>query len=112
MDTKTKEIFDGSEKLQAHIENQIPKHHPESPEYKFSKKIYWKLENASLVLVERNREWFEAAKIKLQEAWDAIQQTRENIHSTAPMPTSILEIPESETKQISMPKKTLKDWFV
>jgi hypothetical protein len=113
MDTKTNKIFDDPEKLQAHIENQIPKHHPEAPEYKFSKKIHWKLENASLVLVERNREWFEAAKTKLQEAWDAIQQTRENIHSTAPIPISIIEIPEQETKQISMPKKTtLKDWFV
>jgi hypothetical protein len=112
MDTETKEIFDEPEQLQAHIENQIPKYHPEAPEYKFSKKIHWKLENASLVLVERNREWFEAAKIKLQEAWDAIQQTRENILSTAPIPTSILEISEPETKQISVPKKTLKDWFV
>ena len=113
MDTKTNEIFDDPEKLQAHIQNQIPKFHPESPDYKFSKKIYWKLENASLVLVERNREWFEAAKPKLQEAWDAIEQTRENIHSTAPIPISILEIPEPETKQISIPKKTtLKDWFV
>jgi hypothetical protein len=110
--TETKEIFETPEQFLANIQAQIPKTHPESPEYKFAKKIYWKLETASLVLVERNRKWFEAAKIKLQEAWDAIQQTRENIHSTTPMPTSILEIPEPETKQISMPKKTLKDWFV
>jgi hypothetical protein len=97
-----------------HIDKQIPKNHPEAPEYKFSKKIYWKLENASLVYVERNRAWFEAAKPKLEEVWQTIQQTREIIESTAPLPQQEPE-PDSRTITLSSDsiskKKSLKDWF-
>ena len=118
MDIKTNEFFDHPHILEEHINNQIPKNHPEAPEYKLSKKIYWKLENASLVYVERNREWFKAAQQKLQEVWQTIQHTRDIINSTVPLP-----IPSSEQdttmKQISIPssncskkiQKSLKDWF-
>ena len=84
--TQTKEIFETPEQFLANIQAQIPKTHPESPEYKFAKKIYWKLETASLILVERNRHWFEAAKPRLQEAWEAIEQARQQL----PPPQSIL----------------------
>jgi len=110
MDIKTNQFFDHPNTLQEHIDNQIPKNHPEAPEYKLSKKIYWKLENASLLFVQRNREWMEAAKPRLQEVWQTIQQTRDNINSTAPLP-----IPSSEQetrKHISISSsKNLKDWF-
>lgn len=133
IDVKTNEFFDNLEDLQEHIDKQIPKSHPEYPEYKYSKKIYWKLENSSLVYVERNREWFEAAKTKLQEVWETIQQTRIQIQSIAP------SIQDSDTKHISIHpssssnhrpssfsnsslnsssnflknnQKSLKDWFV
>ena len=113
IDTHTNELFDNPQSLQAHIEKQIPKNHPEAPEYKFSKKIYWKLENASLVYVERNRAWFEAAKPKLEEVWKTIQQTREIIDSTAPL--FLQQEPDSKTITLSSnpnpTKKNLKDWF-
>jgi hypothetical protein len=114
IDIKTNEIFNHPNTLQEHIDKQIPKNHPEAPEYKFSKKIYWKLENASLVYVERNRAWFEAAKPKLEEVWQTIQQTREIIESTAPLPQQKQE-PDSKTITLSsnsiLKKKSLKDWF-
>ena len=56
--TQTKEIFETPEQFLENIQTKIPKTHPEAPEYKFVKKIYWKLETASLILVERNRNWF------------------------------------------------------
>jgi len=110
MDIQTNELFDNPQTLQEHIDKQIPPNHPEAPDYKFSKKIYWKLEDASLVYVERNRAWFEAAKSKLEEVWQTIEQTRQIIQSTAPP----LSQQEPDTKQItvsSKPKKSLKDWF-
>ena len=90
--TETKEIFETPEQFLANIQAQIPKTHPESPEYKFAKKIYWKLETASLILVERNRHWFEAAKPRLQEAWEAIEQARQQL----PPPQSILSTAPSQ----------------
>jgi hypothetical protein len=90
--TETKEIFETPEQFLANIQAQIPKTHPEAPEYKFAKKIYWKLETASLILVERNRHWFEAAKPRLQEAWEAIEQARQQL----PPPQSILSTAPSQ----------------
>ena len=127
IDIKSNEYFDNLDDLQHHIDKQIPKNHPEAKEYTFSKKIHWKLENTSLIYVERNREWFEAAKPKLQEVWETIQQIRLQIQSITP------SVQEPDTKQISIPypsrscpssnpcpssnslpknQKSLKDWFV
>jgi len=107
--TETKEIFETPEQFLEHIQAQIPRTHPEAPEYKVAKKIYWKLETASLVLVERNRQWFEAAKPKLQEAWEAIElarqqlpQSQPNKSTTPPQPTTISKT-EKDIKTFFMP---------
>ena len=103
--TQTKEIFETYDKFQANIQSQIPKTHPEFPEYKFAKKIYWKLDTASLVLVERNRHWFEASKPRLQEAWEAIEQARQQL----PPPNPILSTaPQIQTKI----EKDIKTFFM
>ena len=103
--TQTKEIFETPEQFQANIQSQIPKTHPEFPEYKFAKKIYWKLDTASLVLVKRNRHWFEAAKPRLQEAWEAIEQARQQL----PPPNPIISTaPQIQTKI----EKDIKTFFM
>jgi len=104
--TETKEIFETPEQFLANIQSQIPKTHPESPEYKFAKKVYWKLETASLVLVERNRHWFEAAKPRLQEAWEAIEQARQQL----PPPQPILSTAPSQP--ITKTEKDIKTFFL
>jgi hypothetical protein len=104
--TETKEIFETPEQFLANIQAQIPKTHPEAPEYKFAKKVYWKLETASLVLVERNRHWFEAAKPRLQEAWEAIEQARQQL----PPPQPILSTAPSQT--ITKTEKDIKHFFL
>jgi hypothetical protein len=105
--TETKEIFETPEQFLANIQAQIPKTHPESPEYKFTKKIYWKLETASLILGERNRHWFEAAKPRLQEAWEAIEQARQQL----PPPQPILSTAPS-SQPITKTEKDIKTFFM
>jgi hypothetical protein len=107
--TETKEIFETPEQFLANIQAQIPKTHPESPEYKFAKKIYWKLETASLVLVERNRNWFEAAKPRLQEAWEAIEQARQQL--PPPILQPILSTAPS-SQPITKTEKDIKTFFL
>ena len=107
--TETKEIFETPEQFLANIQAQIPKTHPESPEYKFTKKIYWKLETASLVLVERNRHWFEAAKPRLQEAWEAIEQARQQL--PPPILQPILSTAPS-SQPITKTEKDIKTFFL
>ena len=104
--TETKEIFETPEQFLANIQAQIPKTHPEAPDYKFAKKVYWKLETASLVLVERNRHWFEAAKPRLQEAWEAIEQARQQL----PPPQPILSTAPSQP--ITKTEKDIKTFFL
>jgi putative phage-type endonuclease len=104
--TETKEIFETPEQFLANIQAQIPKTHPEAPDYKFAKKVYWKLETASLVLVERNRHWFEAAKPRLQEAWEAIEQARQQL----PPPPPILSTAPSQP--ITKTEKDIKTFFL
>lgn len=38
--------------------------------------IYWKLDEISCVLIERNREWFESVVSKFQEVWKTIERER------------------------------------
>jgi len=106
--TQTKEIFETPEQFLANIQAQIPKTHPESPEYKFAKKVYWKLDTASLILVKRNRLWFEAAKPRLQEAWEAIEQARQQL----PPPQPILSTAPSTTQIQTKTEKDIKHFFV
>lgn len=105
--TQTKEIFETPEQFLENIQAQIPKTHPEAPEYKFAKKIYWKLETASLILVERNRPWFEAAKPRLQEAWEAIEQARQQL----PPPQPILSTAPS-SQSTAKTEKDIKTFFL
>ena len=105
--TQTKEIFETPEQFLVNIQAQIPKTHPEAPEYKFAKKIYWKLETASLILVERNRPWFEAAKPRLQEAWEAIEQARQQLPSLQPI---LSTAPSSQST--AKTEKDIKTFFM
>lgn len=40
--------------------------------------IYWRLDEVSCVLVERNQHWFNAVKDDMQECWKTIQYEKEN----------------------------------
>jgi len=46
--------------------------------YTYMKYIYWKLEEYSCVLVQRNRHWFKSNIAELQEIWDIITKERIN----------------------------------
>ena len=108
--TQTKEIFETPEQFLENIQAQIPKTHPESPEYKFAKKIYWKLETASLILVKRNRPWFEAAKPRLQEAWEAIEEARRQL--PPPILQPILSTAPSSSQTTTKTEKDIKTFFL
>ena len=107
---QTKEIFETPEQFLANIQAQIPKTHPEAPEYKFAKKVYWKLETASLILVERNRNWFEAAKPRLEEAWEAIEEARRQL--PPPILQPILSTAPSSSQTTTKTEKDIKHFFL
>ena len=45
-------------------------------EFSWLKTIYWKLGEVSVVLVDRNRTWFEAALVVMSELWETIELER------------------------------------
>ena len=45
------------------------------------KNIYWKLDEASVVLVDRNKQWFNAALIVVTELWKTIERERKTGYS-------------------------------
>ena len=47
------------------------------PQHVLYKKTYWILDQFSCVLVRRNREWFQSAQPKIEEAWNTILKERE-----------------------------------
>jgi hypothetical protein len=66
--------------------------------------IYWYLDELSLVVVERNREWFKAAIPKIKETWETILKERETgyEHRAAKkrvVKTPGLEITHNEDKE-------------
>lgn len=55
--------------------NNIMEYH-ESKNHTWIKNIYWKLEEISCVLIERNREWFDSVLEKFRNVWDLIENER------------------------------------
>lgn len=61
--------------------------------------IYWYLDELSLVVVERNREWFKAAIPKIKETWDIVLNERETGYEHRAAKKRIVKTPGLEITQ-------------
>jgi len=61
--------------------------------------IFWYLDELSLVVVERNREWFKAAIPKIEETWETILKERETGYEHRAAKKRIIKTPGLEITQ-------------